>query len=161
GPGLWRSDGTADGTARVKDGHVGDPWSNGRANFGGLTVTDDALYFVIGADTHAGAEIWKTDGTSAAAVRVFTAVDDPALIDRAAVGDTIFFLVATTRDLDFGVGAELWKSDGSADGTVRVRTFPASPVRDLHLSRMTAAHGALFFTVNDGDGFDLWRSDGS
>ena len=161
GPGLWRSDGTADGTVRIKDGHVGEPWSDGRAVLGGLTVADDALYFVVGSDGHEGSEIWKTDGTSAPAMRVFTTADDTALIDLAAVGSAVFFIVSTTRDMEYGVGAELWKSDGTANGAVRVRTFPASRARELHLARMTAANGALFVAINDGDGFDLWRSDGT
>jgi len=162
GPGLWCSDGTAEGTVRIKDGYVGEPWSNSaRTAFGGLTVADDALYFVIGSFGDEGAEIWKTDGTSAPAMRVFKTANDTALVDLAAVGNTVFFIVATTRDIEYGVGAELWKSDGTADGTVRVRDFPASPASFLNLTRMTAANGALFFAIDDGDGFDLWRSDGT
>ena len=158
GPGLWRSDGTAAGTVRVKDGLIGEPWTIGPARAGGLTVVGDALFFVVGFDSGEGSELWKIDGTDAAPVRVFKASADAALNGLWGVDGTLFFLISKTRGAAQGVGAELWKSDGTEAGTLRLRDFPTAPSDSLQGVGASALGGTLFFTLNDGGGFDLWKS---
>ena len=57
---LWKSDGTAAGTVRVKDIY---PGSVGSAP-GGLTNVNGTLYFVA-TDATRGSELWKSNGTDA------------------------------------------------------------------------------------------------
>ena len=62
---LWKSDGTAGGTVRVKDIRVG---ANSSAPTM-LTAVGDTLYFVA-TDAASGTELWKSDGTTAGTVQV-------------------------------------------------------------------------------------------
>jgi len=62
---LWRSDGTASGTFRVRDINPGVQGSD--ASF--LTPVGNTLYFQA-YDATNGTELWKSDGTQAGTVLV-------------------------------------------------------------------------------------------
>ena len=150
---LWRSDGTAEGTDRVRDivpGAVGsDPDE--------LLAVDGTVYFsAMGPDS--GRELWKSDGTEdgtrivADIAHGFGASSTPRFLAR--VGDSIFFSARNAR------GRELWKTDGSKSGTVLVEDI--NPSGSSFPESLTAVGGLLFFAANDGDhGKELWRSDGT
>src|SRR4051812_40360729 len=57
---LWKSDGTAAGTALVKDIYAG----SGSSSPNNLTNFNGALYFAADDGVH-GTELWKSDGTAA------------------------------------------------------------------------------------------------
>ena len=146
GPGLWRSDGTAEGTARIKAGMVSYP-----------TPTDNALFFRVGS---AGQELWSID-RSEAAVRLKTILPGSSYFrDLTAVGSTLFFVLAD------GSGAlpdcarirrcpgELWKTDGTVSGTARVDTFSS-------VVGLTNVNGTLLFLAGDGTTAGIWKSDGT
>ncbi|NJO65832.1 MAG: hypothetical protein HC836_49510 [Richelia sp. RM2_1_2] len=103
--GLWRSDGTSEGTIKVKD--IGSQADN-FVNYNG------ALYFVVNDN-----ELWKSDGTASGTVLVediFLDSESSYLNELTNVNGTLFF---TT-----GYGDELWKSNGTRSGTVLVKDFP-------------------------------------
>lgn len=115
---LWRTDGTAAGTALVKDlnpgaGHALRPEYSPR-----LTNLNGTLFFVA-TDGTAGYELWKSDGTEAGTVLVKDINPGPGsslpnLLT--VVGDLLFF------DANNGVaGIEPWRSDGTAAGTQLVK----------------------------------------
>jgi len=156
---LWRSNGTAASTVRVKDivPGIGD---SGPSN---LTPLGATLFFAA-VDNSNGAELWKTNGTEAGTVLVkdiLPGSGSSAPANMAVVGSTLF-LVAN----DGNTGRELWKSDGSATGTTLVRDIhskttgsAASNSFPMHLA---AVANTLFFTADDGNtGRELWKSDGS
>src|SRR5262249_54875273 len=60
---LWKTDGTAAGTVKVKEIY---PGFYG-ANLSGLTISNGVLFFSADDGIH-GRELWKTDGTSAGTV---------------------------------------------------------------------------------------------
>src|SRR6195256_6551141 len=66
GPELWKSDGTAAGTLRVKDIN---PSSGAGSSPRDFTVFNNALYFSAD-DGVSGRELWKSDGTVGGAVQV-------------------------------------------------------------------------------------------
>jgi ELWxxDGT repeat protein len=140
---LWRSDGTASGTARVRDIRPGATGSNP----GALTDVSGTLFFLV----DAGRELWKSDGTEAGTVLVKTGFWAGQLTN---VDGTLFFAAAADGS------SAIWKSDGTEAGTVLVRsTWPGS---NVGLSNLTAVGRTLFFVgTSPESGTELWRSDGT
>jgi len=147
---LWKSDGTASGTALVKDIN---PGSGSAFAFGSSTFIDwlvniNGTLFFTANDGINGFELWKSDGTEAGTVlvqdiRPGNATSSPDWLTR--VGDALFF---TAND---GVnGSALWKT--TAAGTVMVKDLNVSP------SDLISSNGLLFFQGNSGE---LWKSDGT
>jgi uncharacterized repeat protein (TIGR01451 family) len=141
---LWRSDGTAAGTVRVKDINPGPSDGLDPVEFA-FTVVGGVAYFGAN-DGSTGRELWRSDGTAAGTKRVADINPGPAGSFSGGVTDAgglIYFAAS-----DGTTGAELWRSDGTAAGTKRVAdindrgsSFPAS---------LTAAPRGLFFTADDG-----------
>ena len=156
---LWRSDGTPDGTVRIK--RFPDLDSRGReAGPTNMAAIGDTLFF-----TANDGELWKSDGTTAGTVLVRdigAGGDDDYYYgptNLTVVGETLYFTG------DDGTGAEseeLWRSDGTPGGTVVVKDI--HPGDDVHdgPSRLTAFGDTLYFTADDGvHGRELWSSYGT
>jgi ELWxxDGT repeat protein len=62
---LWKSEGTLDGTVRIKDVWEG-VWKESDPN--GFIVVDNVLYFVASSPT--GRDLWKSDGTMAGTTKI-------------------------------------------------------------------------------------------
>ena len=120
--GLWKSDGTEEGTRRLKVGSVGP-----------LTAFNDRLYFT------AGDKLWVTDGTEPGTTLVKDVkpcesnCDEWVSYGHTELNGNLFFMVhprcystADPRCLE----TELWKSDGTSDGTQFVMTIPRG--REYH-----------------------------
>ncbi|HJT76930.1 MAG TPA: ELWxxDGT repeat protein [Gemmataceae bacterium] len=155
---LWASDGTAAGTAPVRDRqghHLAGPLK--------LTAVGNTLY-VTAEGGATGEELWRTDGTAAGTVRVKTLSAGPGTTaqaaDLTAVGGTLYF---TTSDPS-GTQTDLWRSDGTTAGTFVLHAF------DIPVGGATA--GDLQFTswkdrlycLADNGGHRaavLWQSDGT
>jgi ELWxxDGT repeat protein len=111
---LWVSDGTANGTRRVKDIR---PGSQGSQPFG-LIASNGLMYFNAN-DGTTGQELWVTDGTTTGTRLVKdigpgVASGNPLFFTP--VNGTVFF------SADDGVkGRELWRTDGSEAGTQLVK----------------------------------------
>ena len=162
---LWRSDGTAGGTVMLKDIN---PGAGSGLSFSSKLVTfalvrnmisfNGALYFQAN-DGVNGAELWKSDGTTAGTVLVkdIGVGSGSSNPDDFVVMDGTLFFSAT----DFTHGYELWKSDGTTAGTVMVKDInPGSaPSR---AGWLTDIGGTLFFQAADAThGLELWKSDGT
>lgn len=149
---LWRSDGTAAGTAMVKDINP-----NAGSFISELINVGGTLYFRADDGTH-GSELWKSDGTNAGTTMVKDinaggAGSTPLHLTD--VGGTLFF----TAD-DGTNGRELWKSDGTAAGTTMVKDINAGGTSNP--TELVNVGGTLFFHADDGvHGDELWKSDGT
>lgn len=130
---LWRSDGTAAGTERIRD--LGPDTS---VSFNTFKLGERLIYFTFGPG---GVELWRTDGTSAGTVRVKRLDAGEAFIfDARTSGGTAYFTL-----IDEDNSTEVWKTDGTAGGTLRLRTFgPSHSVRLLN-----AIGSSLYITVTD------------
>ena len=155
---LWKTEGTAAGTVKVKDIV---PGSAQGSNINFLTDVNGTLFFSAGDTTH-GVELWKSDGTDAGTVMVKDINPNagsslPSFITN--VNGTAFFVA------NDGVhGKALWKSDGTANGTVLVKDVNTDPntAADPFFSNLVAFNGQLFFTAHDAThGVELWKSDGT
>jgi RNA polymerase sigma factor (sigma-70 family) len=158
---LWKSDGTAAGTALVK--HVGAwPTFSGRGWRRAWADVNGTLFF-MGIDGAHGLELWKSDGTEQGTVLVKDI--NPGAFGSApcyltVVNGTLFF----TAD-DVAHGRQLWKSDGTDAGTVMVKEINrgrAGGFPNASMGNLTAVGRTLFFAADDGvHGLELWKSDGT
>ncbi|MBN9682444.1 MULTISPECIES: ELWxxDGT repeat protein [unclassified Corallococcus] len=148
--GLWRTDGTAQGTEQVVA-------LGGAASF--ITEHQGALYFeapTVG-EPHR-AHLWRSDGTPEGTRELHeVGAKRHAALTPAWLGDSLFFR-ATGHD----ERPELWKTDGTPEGTVRVARFldglgPAAP---QHLT--TLGGRVLFWAWSEGRPSPIpWTSDGT
>jgi len=111
---LWRSDGTSNGTMRVKDINPGKAGSGPAW----LEAIDGHLYFQANDGSH-GFELWASDGTGAGTklikdIRPGSQGSNPRCFT--ALGGLVYFFAETGQ-----VGAELWRTDGTAAGTSSVK----------------------------------------
>lgn len=178
---VWRTDGSAAGTFRVKDIN---PYWGARATFMG--TLGDVLYFAADDGEH-GRELWRSDGTEAGTLLVkdinpgagdaFSAswVSGSSLV----FNDWLYF-----RAYNVTHGQELWATDGTPDGTrlikdinpdgdaframsvVDNRPRPGSLTHttevDTRLLPLVASGPVIYFAADDGEhGVELWRSNGS
>jgi ELWxxDGT repeat protein len=103
---LWKSDGTEQGTVKVKEIASGNA-SSFPAN---LVNANGTLFFTAFENAH-GTELWKTDGTDAGTVLVKDITPGPAASHiqlTTAVGNKIYFYLT---------GSGIWESDGTEVGT--------------------------------------------
>ncbi|HKI02914.1 MAG TPA: ELWxxDGT repeat protein [Thermoanaerobaculia bacterium] len=146
---LWRTDGTAGGTIRLRRGSFHEPIGEL------LPFKGDLFFFQLG---DGGDTLFRSDGTpeGTGPLLGFRFVDDAIEHHPVVFGDHLFFVV------DDGVhGNELWQTDGTAPGTALVRDI-APGESSSRIQPLTAAGGRLFFQADDAvHGAELWQSDGT
>jgi ELWxxDGT repeat protein len=145
---LFKSDGTAAGTARLGSIVARQPVAEPELS---SSVRDGVLLFA-GTTSETGEELWRSDGTEAGTFLLAETVPGPdskPLGPFAVAGATLFFAAA---------GNELWKNDGA--GTGLVRTLPGDPV--IGIRSLTPLGAKVYFSYDDGEhGRELWVSDGT
>lgn len=146
--GLWRSDGSANGTFLLRAGTLGFGTRYTLWKSAGLG-TD--LYF-LNRETGSG-ELWKTDGTVAGTTLVYT------FKDRAKeISPRIGFRGRVWCDVIQSAKHELWESDGTSAGTKLL--IKGSPT-----AMTTADSGDVmyfgFAPSGTGVATELWKTDGT
>ncbi len=163
---LWRSDGTATGTYMVYDLCQG----TGSSAPSMLTVMGDYLY--CAAYTPAtGTELWRfplLGGPPQLVKDINTGSGHSEPLWITAVDGTLYF---SAFHADYG--RELWKSDGTAAGTLLVRDInpgsadanpryaKSSTTDEKYMRQFCVIGGVLYFPADNGDGYELWKSDGT
>ena len=151
---LWRTDGTAGGTALVKDIVPGPVGSEPM----GLVGNGSVAYFTT-ADAGTGLRLWKTDGTTASTTPIATigsATQTPT--DEAIAGGDAYYVVASSAT-DTKPTLTLWRSDGTAAGTVALKKADAV---NGQIASLTPVGNRLFFEIyNRSSGDALWETDGT
>ena len=188
---VWRSNGTAPGTARVHDGS----WVTSSFYLDGAQTHYPDIFAAFGGklyfaayDGTEGEQLWKSDGTAAGTSKleniapsllrplasrlVFSNLGSLWSTDGTPEGaQTLpgFTLELTTlgnavyfANSGAGQGTELWKTDGTPAGTGLVADLvPGSA--PSRPSLLTAVGGKLFFQASNEavSGAELWVSDGT
>lgn len=146
---LWRTDGTREGTAIVKDIQ---PGTGGSDPVHAVRLGDIALF---GANVGG---LWRSDGTAEGTWRLESPEGVPTLgaQELTRVGDVIFF-----RGFSEAHGSELWKTDGTVEGTSQVVDLRPG-AQSSSPAHLTAFGNRVFFSANNGSkGIELWSSDGT
>jgi ELWxxDGT repeat protein len=188
---LWKTDGTAAGTAPVFDtGHVPSTCLHGKLYYPGRENTlrrtqavpasetivfqwdDDGFYgdmfkfgdllFIRANDGVHGWEPWISDGTTAG-TKLLKDIDPGDPLGLGAIGDRFYFSATDGRDRH---GRELWVTDGTKRGTKLVKDIRPGPRGSFFGSPMRGSVGSqgrkLYVSVDDHKtGLELWKSDGT
>lgn len=143
GLGLWKSDGTENGTSMVSEQFAPEMQA----------LFNQQLFFV----DQSTSALFKSDGTEAgtALVKDFSRATLLAQLNGK-------LLLAAS---DGVTGLELWVSDGSSDGTVMLRDIVPGQVGfafDFDASDIVQIDNKVFFTINDrSNGEELWVTEGT
>ena len=157
---LWKSDGTEQGTVMVKDIY---PGLYGSQIFEMVDFNGE-LYFTPYSPDY-GTELWKTDGTQVGTVMVrdinhyISPINGSNPSGLTVVNDALYFYA------DDGVtGKQLWKTDGTHAGTTLVKSIFSSGFNYYYYysnDSPAVFDNKLYFIANDGNGDELWVSDGT
>ena len=154
---LWRSDGTAAGTYRVK-AFDGVRNNYDYASTQSFVASGDRLYFGVtdGDDT---TDLWRTDGTAAGTVRLTDS--GTAWTGAIAVGKRSVLFVDKTA----AAGEEPWVSDGTAAGTKLLKDLAPGTDNGAAIfgGGQTVAGGRLVFATAArlADPTQVWTTDGT
>ncbi|WP_240360309.1 hypothetical protein [Pyxidicoccus caerfyrddinensis] len=111
---VWKSDGTASGTVRIRDLGTGVEvdWRTARAG--------NVLIFFVRDEAGSTTTAWRTDGTSAGTqpLRSLSTAGGYAPIEVNSAGPLAFF-----TSYDAQGATQVWKTNGTRAGTVRLYTF--------------------------------------
>ena len=145
GWGLWRSDGTADGTWLLNPAEGTFPSYRPFGYSSRLTEMDGGLFF-----SNLGREMWRSAGTRADTVKLADLGDGAQIVSLAGAAGRLWIT------LNRGSAKELWSWNGGA--AAMIATFP---VGALAVDGLTARDGRAFFVSKDTEaGVELWTSDG-
>jgi ELWxxDGT repeat protein len=155
---LWRTDGSAVGTVRVRDINAGPGSSNPLS----LAWVAGELYFSAN-DGAQGTELWSSDGSALGTQLVkdiSPGSSSSSPQSMTGVGNVVYFTADTPA-----TGRQLWTSNGTGAGTSMVKAvvdYSSNPSPGS-LNRLGVADQTVFFAAagGGGTGLELWKSDGS
>ena len=176
GKGLWKSDGTTDGTRLVID--LDNPDID--PNYDEFTVFKEQLFF-SGVETASGlgGELWATDGTPEGTRMIRDIYVGPGWSSPSylTVKDSLLLFLASSEDLTAGgIETELWRSDGTFEGTYMVKDIWPGPYHShggpgINGYTSSAVVNGIYYFAAKGPGeyvgenyiggLELWRSDGT
>lgn len=152
---IWATDGTVQGTGRVRDICPG-ACSGFDASSSSFVFHQGRLYFAASRRSR-GTELWTTDGTGSGTRMVRdicpgSCSSSPA--QMVSVGSRLLF--RATDGVQYGL---IWSTDGTASGTI---SLGPAPFYDADLSEgVTAGQRLIFAATDSGHGRELWCMDGT
>jgi len=152
---LWRSDGTAEGTALVAD----ITGNSANADPASLVNVSGTLFFTA-ADAAHGRELWKSDGTAGGTVLVADIAPGAASsnpTNLVALSNLLFFSATVSN----GIGAELWVSDGTSLGTRLVKDINPGAASSNPANLIAFNNILIFSATTSSNGVEVWKSDGT
>jgi len=152
---IWITDGTSQGTTKVK--------AFGYDFAGESEVANNLLFYIAPNTRNSTDELWISDGTIANTKLIgeFASTTQSEHHYITALGHKVIF-VANTRENGF----EIWQSDGTAAGTVLVKDIWPGPASGAASTMLTRFGNKLYFAAISGidNGVyqsGLWATDGT
>jgi len=146
-PGLWRSDGTKEGTFLLRY-LIPSPSPSGWESQ--YVLLDDVLCFLAQDGEH-GTELWRSDGTVDGTFALRGDFDRES--DLVVLNHKLYFLSYS------GTQMSIWTSDGTNAGTT---SFGGFSLNSIKRNSLALIDGALYFQGCDDEyGCELWTSDGT
>ncbi|MDO1450235.1 PA14 domain-containing protein [Rhodocytophaga aerolata] len=166
--GLWKTNGTNQGTVKVKSIPGLYPQE--------LTVVNDKLFFIVNhvrvdeeGNSSYHQELWKSDGTETGTgmIKAFgLGLDNKLLSFKLTNLNGTLLFASPGSQRGWSPDGELWKSDGTAQGTVQVKNiyrdrFAPNFYDSSFPDELTPINNTLLFSAYDGIGGkrQLWKSD--
>src|SRR6185436_9633152 len=141
---LWRTDGTPDGTRRVRDINPG-----AGGSYPAQMIDLNGVLIFTASEPRGGSEIWRSDGTFAGTAMVrdlFPGSLGSSPNNVLRVGDLIYF----------GSYQYLYRTDGTFPGTVLLHTFDQGSTYPLG----ALGYEAVIQAWDRTHGGEFWLSDG-
>lgn len=155
----WISDGTSTGTKLLRDIAISTS-QFGNSSFPSGFASDGKAFYFSAQNEMWGAELWRSDGTTAGTTLVRDIAPGRLAGRPASIvhdGQRLLFSA-----FESSTGLELWSSDGTANGTKLVRDIRPGKDASIPGTLVVVPGGGVLFSADDGKhGTELWRSDGS
>jgi ELWxxDGT repeat protein len=137
---LWRTDGTTEGSIKIKT----------FLSVTDLKNVDGTLFFFAVDDTFS--DLWKSDGTESGTIKVKEKITGSSLT----VANGLLYFVSGGAK-----GLEVWRSDGTSTGTFILKDIIKGG-GSSNPTNLTSFNNKLYFVANNGtNGYELWESDGT
>lgn len=143
---LWKTNGSAAGTLRVKKLYPG--WTRPQH----FACASGQLFFTAFNTSRYVSQLWKSDGTTSGTKPVVVLSGDTNLFP---LKGQMFFIQSRET------GLELWKSNGTASGTQKIKILAQSGHAALS-DPAAVNNGTIYFVIDESvHGKELWKSDGT
>jgi len=174
---LWVLDGSGAGIGTLSKIEVNEIGGSYPGTPGKFVAFGNHVYFA--AETGAGVELWRTDGTGVeatpfkdiAAGLPSSNPDEFVVMPPTGPLSRLYFVatgLGTGLNASQNTGRELWRTDGTKDtkdGTVVVKDIVPGVQSSMELgtpSYLTLVGNTLYFVADDGtNGRELWKSNGT
>lgn len=148
---IWKSDGTAQGTVKVKT--IATKSEEPRD----FVVSGELLWFTaITPGPAYEKQLWRSDGTDAGTFPVITDLDGDFAMPGPGPGGLLFFSL-----WDETHGGELWSSDGTVEGTGLLKDIHEGTPGSYPGGFTVVGDHAYFAATDPVNGRELWKSDGT
>lgn len=156
---LWKTDGTTQGTVRVRDLNPG----GGSSNPNLLTVLNPTTLLFQANDGAGGMELWKTDGTNAGTTNITNFQGNANTIswmkkfgNEIIMGQNLYYL-----GIPFPIGNEIYKTNGEVGNNVLVTELRPDIYNGVDKYAVNAL-GTIFFIGDNGNtGWELFKTNGT
>lgn len=156
---LWKTDGSFEGTSKVKDIRIGISSSYPD----NLVVLNSTTMIFQASDSTTSTQLWKTDGTEAGTVKITDYTSSNSILWIKKLGSSAVMCQGLySNSMLNPLGYELYKTNGSIGNNELVKNINPGIINGISNRVTISALGSVFFNGNAGTtGMELWKTDGT